>query len=127
MIIIALSNPARDNMLDHQTSAQILTGDAKILQERERERERAKRDWCSSCEELERTGGYMRVADCLLKMSVDEENDGGRGVAAELIENRRSVAALSRRSKELVGILGWRICCSKWQRRGRREAYLATL
>jgi hypothetical protein len=40
MIIIALSNPARDNMHDHQASAQILTGDAKILQERERERER---------------------------------------------------------------------------------------
>jgi hypothetical protein len=42
MIIIALSNPARDNMHDHQASAQILTGDAKILQEREeRERERS--------------------------------------------------------------------------------------
>jgi hypothetical protein len=40
IIIIALSNPARDNMHDHQASAQILTGDAKILQERERERER---------------------------------------------------------------------------------------
>ncbi len=54
----------------------------------------------------------MRVADCLPKMSVDEENDRGRGVAAELIENRRSDAALSRRSKELVGILGWRIAAA---------------
>ncbi len=41
-------------------------------EERERERERAKRDWCTSCEELERTGGYMRLVDCLPKMSVDE-------------------------------------------------------
>jgi hypothetical protein len=41
IIIIALSNPARDNMHDHQASAQILTGDAKILQEREREREQS--------------------------------------------------------------------------------------
>ncbi len=54
----------------------------------------------------------MRVADCLPKMSVNEENDRGRGVAAELIENRRSFAALSRRSKELVGILGWRIAAA---------------
>ncbi len=85
-------------MHDHQASAQILSGDAKFLQERERER--AKRDWSGSCKELERTGGYMRVADCLPKMSVDEENDRGRRVAAELIENRRSVAVLSRSSTE---------------------------
>jgi len=108
MIIIALSNPARDNMHDHQASAQILTGDAKIL----RERERAKPDWCSSCKELERTGGYMRVADCLPKMSVDEENDRGRRVAAELIENRRIFSVLSRSPEELVGILGWRIAAA---------------
>ncbi|CAM6013438.1 unnamed protein product [Sphagnum balticum] len=45
-------------------------------------------------------------------MSVDEENGRGRRVAAELIENRRSVAALSRSSEEVVGILGWRIAAA---------------
>jgi hypothetical protein len=54
----------------------------------------------------------MRVADCLPKMSVGEENDRGRRVAADLIENRRSVSALSMSSKELVGILGLRIAAA---------------
>jgi hypothetical protein len=90
MIIIALSNPARDNM-HHQASAQILTGDAKNLQER-RERERERESEARLVHFLRgarKNRGVYEVGGLPTKNVSGRGNDRGRRVAAEFIENRR--------------------------------------